>query len=78
MTTEYSREDDGRWIAEVTEVPGCMAYGDTQEEARVNVRKLLAQIAADEAGIKYISPEEVLKSSKIINDKYYDALRALV
>jgi len=31
---EIEREDDGRWIAEIPEVPGAMAYGDTEQEAK--------------------------------------------
>jgi predicted RNase H-like HicB family nuclease len=29
---ELEQEEDGRWIAEVIEIPGAMAYGRTQEE----------------------------------------------
>jgi len=28
------QEDDGRWIAEVPELPGVLAYGKTREEAQ--------------------------------------------
>jgi predicted RNase H-like HicB family nuclease len=30
---ETDRETDGRWIAEVVEIPGVMAYGDTEAAA---------------------------------------------
>lgn len=30
---EYEQEDDGRWLAEVLELPGVLAYGQTSEEA---------------------------------------------
>lgn len=30
---KLTREVDGRWIAEIEEVPGALAYGATQEEA---------------------------------------------
>jgi predicted RNase H-like HicB family nuclease len=30
---ETEREEDGRWIAEVPSVPGCLAYGETEQEA---------------------------------------------
>ncbi|MEO8900194.1 MAG: type II toxin-antitoxin system HicB family antitoxin [Polyangiaceae bacterium] len=33
LTVEIDREEDGRWIAEVVEIPGALAYGATQEEA---------------------------------------------
>ena len=35
---EFDREDDGRWIAEAVELPGVLAYGLTQAEAREKVR----------------------------------------
>jgi hypothetical protein len=36
---EYEQEEDGRWIAEDVDVPGCMAYGATKEEALANPNK---------------------------------------
>jgi predicted RNase H-like HicB family nuclease len=33
FTVELTREDDGRWIADVLDVAGAMAYGDTPESA---------------------------------------------
>jgi len=32
MKIEIEREDDGRWIAEIPELPGVMAYGDNRNE----------------------------------------------
>ena len=33
FTVEYEQEDDGRWLAEVLELPGVLSYGNTREEA---------------------------------------------
>jgi predicted RNase H-like HicB family nuclease len=44
---EIEQEDDGRWIAEVPELPGVMAYGDTPEEARAKVQALALRVVAD-------------------------------
>jgi predicted RNase H-like HicB family nuclease len=33
LTFETEQEDDGRWIAEVPELPGVLAYGATETEA---------------------------------------------
>jgi len=33
FSIEFDREEDGRWIAEIPEVPGALAYGDTQDAA---------------------------------------------
>ncbi len=40
MTIETEREDDGRWLSEVMEIPGAMAYGQTREESVMRVRAL--------------------------------------
>jgi predicted RNase H-like HicB family nuclease len=37
---EIDRENDGRWIAEIPEVPGAMAYGTTVEEAKAKAYAL--------------------------------------
>lgn len=41
---ELEREEDGRWIAEITGVPGVMAYGQTADDALQKVSKLLCQV----------------------------------
>jgi predicted RNase H-like HicB family nuclease len=33
LTIEYEQAEDGRWIAEIPQLPGVMAYGDSQDEA---------------------------------------------
>ena len=37
---EIERETDGRWIAEIPEVPGALAYGTTVEEAKAKAYAL--------------------------------------
>ena len=44
---EFDREEDGRWIAEIPELPGVMAYGVTQEEAKAKVEALALRVVAD-------------------------------
>jgi len=44
---EVEREDDGRWIAEVSAVPGVLAYGETPEQAVANARSLASQVLAE-------------------------------
>lgn len=41
------REEDGRWIAEIPVLRGCVAYGDTQEKAVSAARRLAAEIMQD-------------------------------
>ena len=40
FTIEVEQEQDERWIAEIRELPGVMAYGDSPEEAIVKVQAL--------------------------------------
>jgi predicted RNase H-like HicB family nuclease len=47
LTIEAEREEDGRWIAEVTALPGALAYGATEAEARSRVAALACRIIAD-------------------------------
>ena len=44
---EIEQEVDGRWIAEVMELPGVMSYGKTQEEAKLRVQALALRVIAD-------------------------------
>jgi len=37
---ETERETDGRWIAEIPEIPGALAYGKTEDEAKANAYAL--------------------------------------
>jgi predicted RNase H-like HicB family nuclease len=47
LRVELEREEDGRWIAEVTELPGVLAYGATQDEAQAKVQALALRVVAE-------------------------------
>ncbi len=47
MNIEIERERDGRWIAEVPDLPGVMTYGQTREEAINKVEALALRVMAD-------------------------------
>jgi predicted RNase H-like HicB family nuclease len=47
FTIEFDREDDGRWIAEIHDLPGVMAYGATRDEAEAAVEALALRVIAD-------------------------------
>ena len=47
MTIELDREEDGRWLTEIPELPGVMAYGQTREEAVARVKALALRVMAD-------------------------------
>jgi predicted RNase H-like HicB family nuclease len=60
FTIEHEREEDGRWLAEVPELPGVLAYGATAQEAMAKVQALALRVLAerlenDEAGPQSIS-----------------------
>ena len=47
FTVEYEREDDGRWLAEILELPGVLAYGATVEETIAKAQALALRTLAD-------------------------------
>lgn len=44
---DTEKEDDGRWIAEVADLPGVMAYGATRELAVRNAQALSLRVLAE-------------------------------
>jgi predicted RNase H-like HicB family nuclease len=44
---EFDQEDDGRWIADIPELPGVLAYGATQEEAKAKAEAIALRVSAD-------------------------------
>lgn len=47
MIIEIEREEDGRWIAEVPDLPGVMVYGQTRDEVVFKVEALALRDIAD-------------------------------
>jgi len=47
LAIEIEQETDGRWIAEVPDLPGVLSYGRTREEAIERVQALSLRILAD-------------------------------
>ncbi len=47
LPIEIEIETDGRWIADVQVLPGCMAYGSSKEEAISRVQALALRVIAD-------------------------------
>jgi len=44
---ELEREDDGRWIAEVPDLPGVLSYGGTRDEVVARVQALALRVIAE-------------------------------
>jgi predicted RNase H-like HicB family nuclease len=47
FTVEFDREADGRWIADIPELPGVMVYGASKQDALVKVQALAYRVLAD-------------------------------
>jgi len=47
LMVETERESDGRWIAEIIELPGVMSYGVSRDEAVAKAEALALRILAD-------------------------------
>ena len=47
LTVEIEQEQDGRWIAEVLELPGVLAYGPSAQEAVAKAKALALRVVAD-------------------------------
>jgi predicted RNase H-like HicB family nuclease len=48
LTIEIEREDDGRWLAEIAQLPGTLAYGVSQAEAVAKVQALALRVVAEQ------------------------------
>jgi predicted RNase H-like HicB family nuclease len=48
LTIEREQEEDGRWIAEVPQLPGVLAYGDSREHAADLARAVALRTIADQ------------------------------
>ena len=47
LTIEVEQEDDGRWIAEVTDLAGVLTYGQSRQEAIARAQALALRVVAD-------------------------------
>jgi predicted RNase H-like HicB family nuclease len=47
LTVEVEQEEDGRWIAEVPQLPGVLAYGQSRMEAIGKAQALALRVLAD-------------------------------
>lgn len=47
FSIEYEQEQDGRWLAEVLELPGVLVYGKTSQEAIAKAEALALRVMAD-------------------------------
>ncbi|MFZ5877731.1 MAG: type II toxin-antitoxin system HicB family antitoxin [Nitrospirota bacterium] len=57
LLIELDREEDGRWIAEVPELAGVLAYGQTREDALARVQALALRVIAERLEHGEAAPE---------------------
>jgi len=59
FTIQHEREEDGRWIAEVPELPGVLAYGASADEAMAKAEVLAPRVLADRLEHKEAKAEPI-------------------
>ena len=59
FTLEVEREEDGRWLAEVTQLPGVLAYGASANEAMVKAEALALRALAERLEQGETGPSEI-------------------
>ena len=47
LSVKFSRETDGRWIADIPDLPGVTVYGDTKKEAHAGAEALALRVIAE-------------------------------
>jgi predicted RNase H-like HicB family nuclease len=57
LSVETEQETDGRWIAEIPQIPGVLAYGGTQQEAVARAEALALRVLAERVENGEPSPE---------------------
>ena len=74
MTTlriEIDREEDGRWFAEVPDLPGVITYGASRNEAIIKAKALALRVIAER--IEYGEPVVDLEPIFPVTDKHEKA-----
>jgi predicted RNase H-like HicB family nuclease len=66
LTIEVEREDDGRWLAEILELPGLLAYGQTREEVVDRAQALSLRGLADRIEHGEPVPHNLISSNPIV------------
>ena len=59
FTIEHEREEDGRWLAEVPELPGVLAYGATADEAMAKAEVLALRVVAERLEHNEAGPQPI-------------------
>ncbi len=77
----FEQEEDGRWIAEMEEISGCMAYGENRTQAALEVMALYCRIvnAQDDAAdlVSAQSRSQEIESGRVKTLSREDVLKKL-
>lgn len=60
---QFEQEYDGRWMAEVSDLPGVLAYGGTKDEALAKVEALALRVVAEKIEHGESSPDFTISFS---------------
>ena len=59
FTIEPEQEDDGRWLAEVPDLPGVLAYGHSRDEAIARAQVLALRVVAERIEHNEAKPQPI-------------------
>ena len=59
LTLDCEREEDGRWLAEVPELPGVLAYGRSPKEAMAKTEVLALHVLAKRIEVGEAQPQPI-------------------
>ncbi|WP_347710679.1 type II toxin-antitoxin system HicB family antitoxin [Nodosilinea sp. FACHB-131] len=73
FTIETEQEEEGRWIAEILEIPGALVYAASQQQAVAQVKALALRAIADkleqETTYKGLIPVLLRDQSTLASDR---------
>ncbi|MDP1992619.1 MAG: type II toxin-antitoxin system HicB family antitoxin [Syntrophales bacterium] len=64
---EYEHEEDGRWIADVPQLPGVLAYGATADEAMTKAEALALRVPAKRLEMSECYPMPICIAFETLN-----------
>ena len=59
LRIDTEREDDGRWLAEIADLPGVLAYGQSRDEVVARTQALALRVLTDRVEHGEVVPELV-------------------
>ncbi|HET9767077.1 MAG TPA: type II toxin-antitoxin system HicB family antitoxin [Thermoanaerobaculia bacterium] len=59
LTLEVEQETDGRWLAEVLDLPGVLVYGSTADAAAAAAKALSLRVLADRIEHGELAPADL-------------------